>query len=417
MDSRVFFYSERGFINCLVLDLKKNLDMCKVFFKCIRFGTDESTLDWADNILAVEWYVEFSASEFGNPDLIADVCCPDGHHVVFFEAKLKPYQKAAAVMDMNKPFEPNSNGIYEIDGIYKNKSSSINAQLALRYRLAHTLEQAPWADIQSCLQGDVEVQIEEKYEDCIAYHDMFSAIRYNTGHRTGRRIHNSRMIEVFNKMMQNQPDFYFVAMTFETQDHLFRTLQEKSVHLLPPIGMDKWQKDHQRFGILDFNQLINTLQLENDSFRAQSRDYIYYYTHEAVTNDMADADDDEEAASERNSESSKERVLRKATDESKEYAEWFDWFQNIGRRQFSDNQENCSLIVHNQVVIKLFYSNKGVYVGFRDTLPGVLKPYQDRSSFRTVRSVLFVCLPVQAVEQNNLRHIIQTYIEKENVSC
>ncbi len=104
MDSRVFFYSERGLINCLVLDLKKNLDMCKVFFKCIRFGTDESTFDWTDNILAVEWYVEFSASEFGNPDLIADVCCPDGHHVVFFEAKLKPYQKAAAVMDMNKPF-------------------------------------------------------------------------------------------------------------------------------------------------------------------------------------------------------------------------------------------------------------------------------------------------------------------------
>ena len=51
MDSRVFFYSERGLINCLVLDLKKNLD---------------------------------------------------------------------------------------------NRSSSINAQLALRYRLAHTLEQAPW---------------------------------------------------------------------------------------------------------------------------------------------------------------------------------------------------------------------------------------------------------------------------------
>ena len=69
------------------------------------------------------------------------------------------------------PFEPNENNEYP-DGIYKNKSSSINAQLALRYRLAQRLNNLQWLEIRS----SDEPRIEETFEDAVFYHDMFNAI-------------------------------------------------------------------------------------------------------------------------------------------------------------------------------------------------------------------------------------------------
>ena len=193
---------------------------------------DEQRPNWVDRVESVDWYVEFSASEFGNPDLIADIHCTDGHRVIFFEAKLKSYEKAASSMDTTVPFEPNENNEYP-DGIYKNKSSSINAQLALRYRLAQRLNNLQWLEIRS----SDEPRIEETFEDAVFYHDMFNAIREV---HTGRRIHNRKMIEILDKITANRPDFYFVAMTFESQDHIFQSIQEHSPNLLPPIGLAKW---------------------------------------------------------------------------------------------------------------------------------------------------------------------------------
>ena len=113
MESNVFFYSERGLINCLVLDLKNNLEKTKNFFKLIKFGVEEIQPSWADRILSIDWFVEFSASEFGNPDLIANIHCTDKQRVVFFEAKLRSYKQSSLPMDLSKSFDPQKDGVYK----------------------------------------------------------------------------------------------------------------------------------------------------------------------------------------------------------------------------------------------------------------------------------------------------------------
>jgi len=52
----------------------------------IKFGIEEQIPEWVDKVISIDWFVEFSASEFGNPDFIADIHCTDGHRVIFFEA-------------------------------------------------------------------------------------------------------------------------------------------------------------------------------------------------------------------------------------------------------------------------------------------------------------------------------------------
>lgn len=366
MNSKVFFYSERGLLNCLVLDLKSDPEKTKDFFKLIKFGMDEQRPNWVDKVESVDWYVEFSASEFGNPDLIADIHCTDGHRVIFFEAKLKSYEKAASSMDTTVPFEPNENNEYP-DGIYKNKSSSINAQLALRYRLAQRLNNLQWLEIRS----SDEPRIEETFEDAVFYHDMFNAIREV---HTGRRIHNRKMIEILDKITANRPDFYFVAMTFESQDHILQSIQEHSPNLLPPIGLAKWRTSHNQFGLLNFNDLIRAFDLKSNSYLALSREYINFYSQnnaDATVQEEA-FDEEEQEEAKREELSSKDLYIQSGKADADVYVKWFEQLRKIAGSQFKDYKTSCSIVKSGETIIKLMYKNNNVFIGFRNKLPDTL---------------------------------------------
>ena len=373
MDSNVFFYSERGLINCLVLDLKNDAEKTKYFLKLIKFGIDEQTPEWVDKVISVDWYVEFSASEFGNPDLIADIHCTDGHRVIFFEAKLKSYIKTSAEIDFNQNFNS------ENDGILKGKTSTINAQLALRYRLANTLKLANWVE----LQNSEEPQLEERRDIAIQYKDMFKAIRQS---KTGRRIHNDKMIAVFGNIMKSNPDFYFVAMTFETEEHIFKMVGNNNPNLLPPIGIDQWNSENRHFGILNFNDFIKLMPVSENSFLSSSRDYIYPKSQTSQTDDndysdeeLSDVDIEETIEAEPSEESSKDRIRQKGWPNANIYVDWFDKLHEIPGIKLRDNAYNCSVIKKDgtsnkeTVMIKLIYKNNNVYIGFRDKLPDEIK--------------------------------------------
>ena len=390
----VYFYSERGLINCLVLDLNNNLDKTKEFLRLIKFGMDEKTADWVDKVLSVDWYIEFSASEFGNPDLIADVNCTDGHRVIVFEAKLKSYEKSAAFIDMTAPFEANPNGDYP-DGIYKSKSSSINAQLALRYRLARTLNNLQWLEL---LSSD-EPRIEESYEDAVSYHDMFKAIREV---KTGRRIHNRRMIDVLYTITQSRHDFYFVAMTFESQNHIFKTIQDSAPNLLPPLGIAKWKTVNGQFGILNFNVLIRSLPLDDNSYLNLSRNYINFYPQDntKINEIEYDSDEAEQEEAEREELSSKDRFLQNNLPNSDVYAIWFEKLKAI--IGFVDYKTSCSISKVGKTIVKLMYKNRKVYLGFRDCLPDGL-PNRETITI-SIQRVRFFCIPLIGMnEETNLR--------------
>ena len=366
MGSNVFFYSERGLINCLVLDLQNDISKLRTFLNCIKLGIDEKTPKWVDKVQSADWYVEFSASEFGNPDLIADLNCDDGHRVIFFEAKLKSYEKAAASMDTTVPFEPNEDNEYP-DGIYKNKSSAINAQLALRYRLAQRLNSLQWLEIRS----SDEPRIEETFEDAVSYHDMFNAIREV---HTGRRIHNRKMIEILDKITANRPDFYFVAMTFESQDHILQSIQKHNPNLLPPIGLAKWRTSHNQFGLLNFNDLIRAFDLGSNSYLALSHEYInFYLQNNADAAEQEDAFDEEEQEEAKREElSSKDRYIEGGKPCAVIYARWFDQLHEIAGSKFKDYKTSCSIVKGGETVVKLMYKNNNVYIGFRNRLPDTL---------------------------------------------
>ena len=390
--SRVYFYSERGLINSLILDLQNNLTKTRDFLNFIKLGINETQFDWTNKIQSVDWYIEFSASEFGDPDVIADISCSDKHRVIFFEAKLKSYEKSSAPMNMSAVFDPQN------DGIYKDKSSSINAQLALRYRLAQTLKTLYSSENGGILLNADEPRIEESREAALSYHDMFKAIRET---QTGRRIHNPLMIKVLKKIMENNPEFYFVAMTFEERDHTFRDIQTNKPHHLPPLGTTRWESENNRFGILNINNLIQSFQLEDNSYLTLSRDYIHFNLNDNQNTSETDDDieeydieEDEQRKANLEELSSKDTFLQHNLPHADVYADWFDNLRLIGKDQFHDFKSSCSLTKQSKTIVKLIYRNHHVYLGFRDKLPHTLT--HTETTTISIKGVKFACIIIDA---------------------
>ena len=392
MESNVFFYSERGLVNCLVLDLKNDLEKTKNFFKLIKFGEKEIKPSWADNILSVDWYIEFSASEFGNPDLIADIHCTDKHRVVFFEAKLRSYKQSAESIDLSIPFNPQK------DGVYKGKASSINAQLALRYRLAQVLKDT---DLSQIPQQE-EQQIEENYDKTELYHDMFKAIRTA---KTGRRIHNDRMIDVLRKLMQNKPDCFFVAMTFETEtkDRIFESIRKERSDLLPPIGVDQWDTANEQFGILNFNEVSKAIPKSQNSYLSLSWQYINPKNNDIDSEDYIEQESIQEEITINGAFSSDEA--------SDDYDDWRALLQITANNQYINRSErSCSILKGTQVIIKLIRRRDGVYLGFRDQLPDSLKALDLPNDSFSIRNVRFAAVSIHSTSQEILLDAVKSLL-------
>lgn len=84
----ILFYGERGIVNGIILDIKDSIEAQKAFLRAIKFA-DGNRPNWIENLSTMDFIVEPSLSEFGNPDLIIIASETDKtQHVIFLEAKV-----------------------------------------------------------------------------------------------------------------------------------------------------------------------------------------------------------------------------------------------------------------------------------------------------------------------------------------
>ena len=138
--SETIWYGERGIVNALITGLKTlhdersaagqdGMGAYRDLLHSITWA-DSQTLPWIEKLSSFSAIVELGLFEFGDPDLILIARTSDSEtYLVFVEAKATRYGSSA---------QPNENGI-AADGF----NSSINGQLALKYRFAHALQNWP----------------------------------------------------------------------------------------------------------------------------------------------------------------------------------------------------------------------------------------------------------------------------------
>lgn len=121
----IHWYGERGVVNAMVTHLQAN-GAGRAFVQSIHWANPEAP-DWVKNVTDVAFIVEPGLADFGSPDLILICTIRDENRprCVFVEAKVVPY--AASAM-------PNEPGMAA-----EGYNSSINGQLALKFRFAKSL--------------------------------------------------------------------------------------------------------------------------------------------------------------------------------------------------------------------------------------------------------------------------------------
>lgn len=121
----IVWYGERGVVNAMVTHLDSDIDRGRQFLRAIQWMNDNGVPDWVEEVTELTYIVELGLAHFGNPDLIL-VCKCKGEEqprCVLVEAKVVPYAASAVC---------NNPGM-QIPGY----NSSINGQLALKYRFAN----------------------------------------------------------------------------------------------------------------------------------------------------------------------------------------------------------------------------------------------------------------------------------------
>lgn len=128
--SKLYYYSERGMVNAIVLSIYKYKEAMFHFLKCIRTKNDDSVFKRInlEDIKEVSIFNEFSLNGFGDPDLIIRVDFKNKNPQLFFiEAKVKTYVESVKEQTI---FTNNS---YHLKG----NSSRINFQLRLKQRFVN----------------------------------------------------------------------------------------------------------------------------------------------------------------------------------------------------------------------------------------------------------------------------------------
>src|SRR5262245_42660906 len=124
------WYGERGIVNAILAHVQRDGDPVAAVRRLLAATrwSDDGTPPWIDTVTAASIYVEWGWADFGNPDLLMVLDTPSGTRCVLLEAKVVPY-----LLSM----QPNRVGM-RMAGF----NSSINGQLALKYRFAKAVERA-----------------------------------------------------------------------------------------------------------------------------------------------------------------------------------------------------------------------------------------------------------------------------------
>ena len=224
--NNLVFYSERGLLNSILLDMQigtqdEQANKVADFLKGIDFYDGKNPFE---NIVVEEMkaLIEPSFGQFGDPDLILSVKDKEGgNYVVFVEAKLSTYKNAA---------------IDIVDGYpeFLGNTSKVNVQLALKHRF--------WKAYQRFnLKTDYVIQEDHVYDRQRKLEKDFVINRYIKEH------------------LNHGAEVYFVALTNDDQatsksnGNLCQTVMNG--HFRPPIKEDYWKADKSRFGLLTYKML------------------------------------------------------------------------------------------------------------------------------------------------------------------
>lgn len=217
-DTDIIFYSERGIVNGIILDIKDDLNKEKAFLRSIRFA-DGGVHDWIDDVKLIKWYVEPSFSQFGAPDLILSAETKDlKKYIIIIEAKLTGYNESSASNIENDLYPANYRGI----------TSSLNIQLAFKYRFYQAFKNKINEDA-----------IRETGNTKIFYNDQ------------RRKIKNLIVIDYCKELFGKATEVYYVALTHDNKN--FIPFETDS--FLPAIGKENWKNDKKFFGHLTYDML------------------------------------------------------------------------------------------------------------------------------------------------------------------
>jgi len=138
--SNIHFYSERGLVDALVLDLNDcmnngNKEIVRKFFESIDMYNGDQDNPFKNIKLSddckIDWFIEpnLGASEgFGSPDLIVSITVKKSkedkgkHYIIFFEAKLTSFKD-------NSKQPTCKTGVK----IFDDQGSNLNIQLFYKY--------------------------------------------------------------------------------------------------------------------------------------------------------------------------------------------------------------------------------------------------------------------------------------------
>ncbi len=228
----LLLYGERGLVNSIVLEIYNDIELTKKVLGAIKLG-DGQGFPWIDDIVGVDFWIEPSFGQFGDPDLIAICNCADNEkYVIFFEAKTIEYKDSA--VDLKKP----------IHGI----NSRINAQLTLKYRF-----------VQALTHGNASSDIiQETLKMAEAYNNKLKTDKK----KTPRKLMNSYIIAVCSEMPNDDERFYYIALTNDDSNYNITNADPEIRPVVFDVAepeKDGWDTKKQHFGILTYDQIVNLL--------------------------------------------------------------------------------------------------------------------------------------------------------------
>lgn len=223
----ILLYGERGLVNSVILEISNNIQLTRKVLGAVKLG-DGRGFNWLEDIKSVDFWIEPSFGQFGNPDLIAICHCKNNEkYVVFFEAKTVRYEDSA--MSLTKKYFPGIN-------------SQINAQLTLKYRF-----------VQALTRGEVnEGVIKESPNMTHAY----AQLRTDDKQKDHRKLANKYLVSFCREMEANCKGYYYVALTADIADV---NISDFAPDFLPAVynnhANNIWESEKQQFGILRFAQI------------------------------------------------------------------------------------------------------------------------------------------------------------------
>ena len=236
------WYGERGIVNAVVtyINHKNRLERLKKFLKAIKWGSNNKP-GWICDVSDFKIIVELGLSEFGDPDLI--IVCEvknEGRYCVFIEAKVCQYEKSMC---------NNEEGMKK-----KRFNSSINGQLSLKYRFATALNNWNENDNQALSEPEYIYQSYKK--------DLNDDSRCSPRKIVKPKIINN-ILEPLGLRNLDKDRFYFVAWTWDNDDHVFFNDQEIDDNKGMPLfcGTDS-ANIKMRLGWLGYKNLEDALGLD-----------------------------------------------------------------------------------------------------------------------------------------------------------